>query len=416
MSETLQQPQQKKGVLRISLIALVIGLYIAHKVMPIVGYYTPAIVRAGMCGLLFLLLIPQFQRKATWALFGMFAISLLDLVNRAVNGQELALYIYGEIQVLVYGLIAFRFAAKDDKRTCRNMFFAVLVMYLFTAVTTIIGNGNYPNASRNLATLSATTFAHSVYTKNNIGNFSFAYELVLFTPLIIYMTRQKLVKPLLGYGMLVLIGYCLMVMEYGMAAIMFFINLMLLVLPKLTTKRLLVILMVILLVFLLFSGWFADVFEFASEATNSRTLSDRFLSVAETLRGEQETSSESTETRNKHYMTSLNSFLDTSFLGGWGRKDIGAHSFVLDTLGNYGLLGLAGLVVMFMTIYKLCLKPFRKYDFYPYFLWTCLIAVFMMVMNPKAYEFIFLCVLPLFGYWQMPERLPEMTANDTKTI
>lgn len=398
MSHQYQSLQSNKGIIRISLFEILAVLYIAHKVLPAVGYYMPSIVYLGVFGLSTVLLLPLFRYKAAWTIAGMFAVSLLALISRLLDSTSSgALYLYGELQIYLYGIIALRVIAGGDKKACCRMFVIIMVMYLITAVTTYIGTINYPGAARMMATLSSSDLLYRIYVKKNIGSFAFVYELVLLTPLLVYLTRSKWVKPIIGYLLIAFFGVVIVATEYGMAVMLYFASLLLLVFPKLTSKKLMILLLVLVLVFVIGAELVANVFEQLSLSVDSETLAERFLAVAETLRGEDELSSATGESRIELYTKSLESFWDTALLGKWGNGGIGGHSFVFDTMGNYGLLGIAGLIIVFFTIYKLCLKPYPGEDIFPYLLWTCLLGIILMVLNPKIYPFIFLCVLPLFG-------------------
>lgn len=417
MSEALQQPQQNKGVIRISLIAVLTVWYMAQTAMPVVGYYTPAAVRLGVVGLLSFALLPMLRRKGAWIMLGYFGVSLLGFVSHIIQGQEVFLYTYGILQNYLFGLIALYFIAKKGKAACRQLFWIWLCMFLITAATTISGNGVYPQASRELATLSNKDAVYDVYTKANIGGFDFAYEIVLLTPLVIFMIRKKIIKPILGYGMLFLLGWCIVAMEYGMATILFFVSLLLLVLPKLTTKRLVVILLITLLLVLLCTNPLAGLLEDISHTLDSDTLAERIRAVAEVLRSDDKVSSTTAQNRRDLYAMAWTAFVDSSFLGVWGKTETGGHSFVLDAMGQYGILGIAAVILLVVTIYKICLAPYKGQEHFPYILWSGLIGIFLMVMNPKTYIGIFLFIIPLVAEgFTNDERgdLPDESSLDRK--
>lgn len=398
MSHQYPQLQNRKGIIRVSLFEILAVLYIAHKLLPAVGYYMPGIVYLGVFGLTALLLLPLFQYKSAWTIAGMFAVSLLELISKLISSTSSgALYLYGELQIYLYGLIALRVIAGGDTKACRRMFVMILIMYLITAATTYIGTINYPGAARMMATLSSSDLLYRTYVKENIGSFAFVYELVLLTPLLIYLTRSKWLKPILGYLLIAFIGVVVVATEYGMAVMLYFVSLLLLVFPKLTGRKLLILLLVLLLVFVVGAELVADLIEQLSLSMESETLAERFLAIAETLRGEDELSSASGQSRMVFYKKAMEVFWNTTFLGGWGTIATGGHSFVLDALGSYGILGIVALIAVFVSMYSLALKPYRRYSFHPYLLWIYCVAVFLMVMNPKVYSFIFLCVIPLFG-------------------
>jgi len=398
MSHQYQPLQNSKGIIKFSVFEILAVLYIAHKLLPVMGYYTPGVVFLGLFGLTFVLLLPLFRLKAAWAILGMFAVSSLTLISKllSMDGSG-AFYLYGELQVYLYGIITLRAITGDNVKFCRRLLVMILIMYMITAVTTYIGTINYPGAARMMATLSNTDLLYHTYVKKNIGNFTFVYELLLLLPLLIYLTKSKWLQPVLGYLLIALTGVVIVATEYGMAVLLYCVSLLLLVPRKLTTKRLMIILMVVLVVFVVGADSIAVLFERLSDSVDSETLSERFLVVAETLKGEDKLSSATGMARIELYTKSLKGFRDTAFLGKWDIGSVGGHSFVFDTLGCYGLLGIVGMIIVFFTIYKLCLKPYQQEDFFPYMLCTCLLGVALMVLNPKIYPFIFLCVLPLFG-------------------
>lgn len=396
--QRLESPKKKN---RISLLEVLAVLYIMHTLLPAVGYYMPGIVYLGLFGLTFVLALPAFYRKGAYIMLGFFAISLLMLITKLSNIASAAVYIYSELQDYLFGLIALAIIAYGDPKRSRRMFWLVLAMFAFTAVTTIIGNDKYPQASRMLASLSAGDFEYSLYVKENIGNFSFGYRIVLLVPMLIYLLRSGKVHWIIGVAFLVLFGYAVFAMEYGMAVLLFAAGLILLLIPNPTTKKIILVVAILLVFVLIFGGLLADLFENISQAVDSIALSERFKTVAEVLRGEDKTSSVSAQNRTEFYNMSLRVFAETSLLGRWGRKNVsvtGGHSFVLDAMGDFGLLGIVAVIVVFVTMYQVALKPYKKQKIYPYLLWTYLIAVVLMTLNPKSYAFMFLLVIPLFGH------------------
>lgn len=392
---------QKKHENRLGLFEVLALLYIMHDRLPVVGYYMPSVIYLGVFGLLFVLALPAFYRKGTYIMLGFFAVSLLSFIVKLKNITTATLYLYGELQIFLNGLIALVVVAKNNQKKSRMMFWLIICMNVITCVTTIVGNDQYPMASRLLATDTIEEYLRRLYAKKNIGSFSLAYGLVLLTPLVIHLTKSKKINVIIGIGLLVLIGATLMAMEYGMAVILYAASLSLLLIPKLTTKKIIVLLVIVLLFVFLFGGVLANVFEQISLSVDSETLAERFMAVADVLRGEDKTSSVSAQNRTEFYNMSLRVFAETSLLGRWGRKNVsvaGGHSFVLDAMGDFGLLGIVALIVVFVTMYQVALKPYKKQKIYPYLLWTYLIAVVLMTLNPKSYAFVFLLVIPLFGH------------------
>lgn len=372
-------------------------VYFAHKLLPMFGWYMPAIAYLGVFAVLAVLLLPTLQSKMLGTMACTFAIAVLALVPKLSNLSELFLFVYGQLQFLVYGMITVYLITKKGVYGCRRMLLIIGAMYLVTAITTYISTFTYPLASRELATLSQSDAAYGFYTKKNIASFAFIYELVLITPLLICVARQKIIHPLIAYVLLAFVGITIIATEYGMAVLLFFASLLLLVIPRLTAKKLIILLIILLLIVVLFGGLLADGFETLSKSVDSETLAERFLTVAETLRGEDKLSDGTGSNRVELYKESWTTFVDSMFLGAWGKGSAGGHSYVLEALGFYGIVGLLALALIFYAIYALCLKPYRHESFYPYLLWMVLLLALLAFLNPKIYNFMFLCVIPLFA-------------------
>lgn len=391
---------QKKHENRLGLFEVLALLYIMHDRLPVVGYYMPSVIYLGVFGLLFVLALPAFYRKGTYIMLGFFAVSLLSFIVKLKSITTATLYLYGELQIFLNGLIALVVVAKNNQKKSRMMFWLIICMYVITCVTTIVGNDQYPMASRLLATDTIEEYLRRLYAKKNIGGFAMAYGLVLLTPLIIHLIKNKQVNGFIGIGLLGLFGATLFAMEYGTAVILFAASLGLLLIPKLNTKKIIIMLVVVILFVLLFGGVVADMFEQISLSVDSEALSERFMAVAEVLRGDV-ISSTSAQNRTGYYEKSWRVFLETLMLGRWGRKNVevtGGHSFVLDTMGDYGLLGIVGVLIVLASMYKLAVKPFKEEKVCPCLLWTYILEIVLMFINPKVYGVIFLLIVPLFRH------------------
>lgn len=409
----LDSPKKKIPISALEVLAI---LYIMHTLLPVVGYYMPGVVYLGLFGATFVLALPAFYRKGAYVMLGFFALSALTFIIKLNNLAGALTYVYGELQLYLYGMIALLIIAYNDPKRSRRMFWIIVVMFAITAFTTILGNEKYPQASRFLATDTLEGFQRQLYVTANIGGFTLAYSLVLLTPLIIHLVKNRRIKLPLGIGMLILIGATVLSMEYGMAVLLFTASLILLLIPKPTTKKIIMIVAILLVFVLIFGGLVADLFESISNSVESATLSERFMAIAEVLRGEDETSSATAQSRTEFYERSWEAFINSSLLGAWGDERVGrpgGHSFILDALGAFGLIGLLALIAVFVTMYKIALKPYKRQEIYPYLLWTYLIAAVLMVLNPKSYALMFLLVIPLVGHGFCQE---ERSAEQNESI
>ena len=85
-----------------------------------------------------------------------------------------------------------------------------------------------------------------------------------------------------------------------------------------------------------------------------------------------------------------NPLFGTIFSGGGG---VGGHSFILDTIGVYGVLGVVLLFYMYRNIYRYFIAPFRNEDGYGYVLWLFLQSILLSCINTGMW----LTVLTLFA-------------------
>ena len=394
----LESKQESAGA---TLFFILVLLYLMHNCVPAVGYYMPSIVYLGIFGILFLLSLSAFYRKLAYTILGFFCVNLIDILMSVDSISSMAMQGYGMLQGYLYGLLAVMLITRYSPKHSRRMMFAFLLMIVVTCVSTIIGNERYTQPSRLLATLSNDDVLFQRYTKENIGGFTMAYGIVFLVPLIVYMIRKRRIPLVLAIGMLVLFGMTLLSMEYGMAVMLFIASLMLLFMPKLTTRKIIFFLIAGVLILLLFGNAIATLIDIISESIERVTLSERFQAVADMLRGQDTLSAQAAQNRSFLYAQSWETFWNSSLLGAWGDEslgEIGGHSFVLDTMGQYGLLGIVAISVLFGSMYKVMLAPYKKLECYPYFLWIYLMNIVMLVLNPVQHADICLFIVPIFGY------------------
>lgn len=380
---------------------LVIG-YLAHKLFPAVGYYMPAAVYAGLFLLTVLFLLPSiaktFTSAVTLRMLCIFSVSLLTMVRYGLGGSiaTIPVYLYGELQIVLFSWIALWYSSHADPVRAKRILGFIFLAYIITSVTTYIGCVNNPLASRYMAANAGDDVNYLYYTSLNIGSFTFVYELVLLTPLVIYLLKSKNINRLLGVLSLVGIGAVIVITEYTTALLVFAFSLLLLFVRRLTSKKILIFLVCLIVFIVLNTLVLADVFKQLSQSMESdSTVGDRFAYLADVLSGKG--SSDDGYDRMALYEISWDTFWNTDLLGDWGGNGAGGHSFVLDSLAHFGIVGLAAVVLMYRAIYKLVLQPYKGQNFYPYLFWLYCIGIFMAIINPKTYLFIFIGLIPLFA-------------------
>ena len=327
------------------------------------------------------------------------SVGLIGLIRplMANNLTNVLLSFYAEMQVLLYGAIGF-WVAKNPNSTAARKFFGIIVLgYAITAVTTIVGNAVFPQASRYLASVSSVDLLYQRYVSRNIGSFTFSYEVVLMLPLLIYAIKEKTIPRFWSVALLVLSGIVVFVMEYTTALLVFAVSLLLFFIRRPTAKKIKIFVAMCITAVIIGSTLFINLFEWLGQTIENEEIASRMLFIAELLEGRISDVSASGVGRLEFYQTSLETFFNSSLLGGWNEMPLGGHSFILDTLGNYGIFGGACIVAIYYALYRICLRPYKKEKIYPYLLWMYLVTIIMAIVNPKIYLFVFLCVVPVFA-------------------
>lgn len=397
----------EKKRLRISIFDMFVIVYILHKLMPFVGYHTPGLVFLGVFALLWLASFEKIGRarkiNTFYRMLLLLSLSVLVFVRSFMTGglSSFAMHMYGELQILLFGVIVLAYEDKVNKYKKKYLFSLIVFCYIITAITTVVGNMRYPTASRILATGDAAGVA--LYTSQNIGGFTFVYELVLITPLIIYMFKDKKMNRLLALSFVILIGFTIQKTEYATALLFFVLSLFLFFIPKLTNKKIYFILSVFVIMFVINSDYFADLIAQLGQSINSDVVATRFEELADIIRGDSVVdvgNIGNVGNRAERYRNSFNTFVNTGFIGSWGSEvvgDIGGHSFILDNMARYGIFGIFAMLTMYVTVYSLFIKPYRSQKFYSYMFYTFLVSIVLAFVNTKTNLFIFIVVFPLFA-------------------
>ena len=392
-------------------------LYIAHKLLPAFGYYMPSVVYLGVFAVTFVFgftISNDGERKNfTLSMLPLFLVSILACIRYVTLGNVsgMFVYIYGELQIYLYGIIAVWYIVKNKPERAKFVFNFMLICYAVTGITTYIGCINYPQASRIMATLSTTDSLHQLYTRSNIGGFSFIYELVLILPLIIYMIKNKRINKILGAMFVVLIGLVIIQSEYATALILFVLSLILFLIPKLTGKKIIFFIVVALAIILLLRTFIANMFESLTNIVESETISERFKYISDLLSGNSVDDAEGN--RMELYAKSFNAFWDSGMMGIWNNGLTGGHSFILDTLGIYGIFGMYAIIAVYTAMYKVFICKHKDKDYFAYLLYVYILGVLMAVINTKMNLFIFICFIPIFAFVMDNKCVKEKTSENS---
>lgn len=268
--------------------------------------------------------------------------------------------------------------------------------FAITAVTTILGLVRHPGASRIIATFADSQDADAIkYGWENIGGYEFVYMVVLLYPLVILAHKRGKINLfttiLLSVSILVLVVYS----EYTTGLLLFIITSLLHFMKKdLKTRNIVFLTIASIVIVLFFSDFLMDLVGNLAEMVNSETMSERL----EALAGGKKGLEESEDNRLELYMMSIYWFFDHVLLGSFisGYSEMGGHSFILDTLANYGLLGGTFMYLMYRNVYTTFYAKYKNCVGYGYVLWLFIQTLILSTINTMMWLEVLALFAPLF--------------------
>ena len=366
--------------------------------MPIVGYYTPVAINVLLLFLLYSFLIAnnKFFFKDLLLVLPVYSIAFVSLLLG--DYDNISIWIYTFIQKLIYTLIALYLIRHGEKKIIKRIFYVIMFSYIVTCVTTYIGCINFPGASRLLAKgLKEEPALYALLMNSNVGGFNFIYTLVLFTPVVLFIMREKMESRLLCGAILFLFAVVIITSEYATALIGFLLAFISLFFHNNLKIKHLVFLSVFLLAVYYAGGktLIGHSFEYLADNVESEMVSNRLhnLSVG-ILEGENKLEGD-VEARMDYYQMSLDAFLENPITGS-RTAELGGHSYILDKCARYGILGIAAIIIMLLRLYKLFYKPYVSHNFYGSIIFTYLISILFMFVNTKANLMVTSFLIPLF--------------------
>lgn len=381
-------------------------VWIIISYVPYAGYFSPTIINMPVIvGLALFLFITQSDTifKSLLKLFPFFLFFILDYLTDAFNNEasySFVTFAYVFLQRLLLPLVAISIISKNDYRFAKTFLVSVLVCFLLTSITTYIGCTLYPGASRALAgSLGAQgdTELLAFYNSMNIGGFEFVYTLVLFCPILIFLIKEHKLRTYHKLLFIALLIWALVVIvqtEYTTAVMVSFLSLMLF-LMKANKKNYIILLIILgLLIFVA-----SDLLMFLSTVVSSETLSNRMEDISQVIQGLDTSSSAGhtdIDSRKDLYQLAWSAFTESPI---WGTgRTVGGHSFLLNILSRYGLIGLCLMIYQFTQIYMYSIKTQSKSPAYNFVFFIFLMQLILAVLNPLAIYSFFMVIIPLFCY------------------
>ena len=314
-----------------------------------------------------------------------------------VAGDTIITWVYSIVMDFTYVLVG-AYIVNERKKSPAVFAWAIFIVMLITAITSIIFLIDDPTAARHLATISdADEELFVEYNWKNIGGYEFTYLFVLSYPIVILATKKKKLNPWLAAVITVLMVVYIFYAEYTTALLLFLISSVFWFFKKdLKAWHLVLIFLVAVVLFVFFQSIFGSLLDWLADVIDSEEISSRLRALA----GGVESLENFEDKRLDLYLTSLNTFLESPILGTViSGGVIGGHSFILDFLANYGIVGGAMIFAIYWNVYKLLFYRFRIHVGYGYAVWTFAQTVFLSLVNTGMWlPFLGLMAPILFKY------------------
>lgn len=384
---------------KITTITLLIFVVLAYSIMPIVSRLFSAYLTtyAYLAVVLVTVLAVLLIGKQDF-LINLFPIIIpLIILNVLIyfsTNPSIIMWVYSLLLNILAIVIGIYVIQSYDTKLLKILTYFILILYGITALTTIVGLNENPDAARYLATVADSNEADAVkYGFMNIGGFSFIYSVALIYPAIIYGFKRKkihvaivVIYAVIDFILIINAGYTIALLLFIASTVFVFFR------NNLTVKNVVIIFVITLLVSLLVFPLFSYLLNALADVIGNETIAERLRDLA----GGREGLEASEDNRLALYMTSLTSFITHPLFGGmFNSVSIGGHSEILDKIAQYGIFGLIAIVLIYNAIYKKFFKVYKNESGYGYVFWIFMQAVILSVLNPGMWIYQLALMIPV---------------------
>lgn len=384
---------------KITTITLLIFVVLAYSIMPIVSRLFSAYLTtyAYLAVVLVTVLAVLLIGKQDF-LINLFPIIIpLIILNVLIyfsTNPSIIMWVYSLLLNILAIVIGIYVIQSYDTKLLKILTYFILIIHGITALTTIIGLNNNPEAARYLATVADASEADAVkYGFMNMGGFEFVYSVALIYPAIIYGFKRKkihvaivVIYAVIDFILVINAGYTIALLLFIASTVFVFFR------NNLTVKNVVIIFVITLLVSLLVFPLFSYLLNALADVIGNETIAERLRDLA----GGREGLEASEDNRLALYMMSLTSFITHPLFGGmFNSVSIGGHSEILDKIAQYGIFGLIAIVLIYNAIYKKFFKVYKNESGYGYVFWIFMQAVILSVLNPGMWIYQLTLFIPV---------------------
>lgn len=381
---------------------IIFTIYLLHRLLPVVGFYTPAAYYLFLLALAVIAVFATMYDDAFVVTFGylflLFLPYVLKVVQYAVSSHEKQLIINSSVAFFTESITAsLGLILLKTNKSHAAYFFKIITLLLFvTSLSTLIVSILNPNIVRQI-TADAGSEEYFHYRSMNVGSFEFVYQILLLTPLIIFYYKEETGHKLFMFLVLVYMGFFFWTSQFTTVLFFYIFCLVLLFIKHFTERKAFYLASVCLIAFWVGRSFLASFLYTLSDYISRDNTQSRLLYVAAYLEGSNVSDSLTIHAgrRVELWEKSWDAFLNDPIIGSWDETLVGGHSFCLDTLGLYGLLGLIALFFYFFMSYFFFIRPFSKKAIYPYMLFGFMLSFVLSIINPKVFPIVFTLIYPL---------------------
>lgn len=383
----------------ITLLEILIGIRIMMSLVPAAVEYSQSIINLIVVVAIWVLLFSSDSTYVKRKMLQLLPFYLIVFANClwGYKPTTVPLFIYGTMQSLIYPVAIFYLIDTDQKYAIKRLLVLSTICLVITCITTYIGNETIPGASRALASIWAEDAEQAHFLRRmNIGGFEFAYLLTLLMPLLVYVFKQGIGKVL--SIVIILIGgiffLTIVKTEYTTALVFLILGMMTILMPKNYTPKQMIVYTIAGGIFaFLFTSILLSILGHFADNTESAIIAERLEGILDILSGN--LTSGDTNIRQEVMRISWQSFVKNPLTGS---DKTGGHSYILDTMAHFGIFGVLFVIIVFSSLFKLCIQPYKGSTSYGALLFVFIAQIGLCIVNTMIIELMFFVFVPMIAY------------------
>ena len=257
----------------------------------------------------------------------------------------------------------------------------IVIAFIITGITTIVGCMAFPDAARILASTETSQDPLAVmYSWMNIGGYGFVYSMVLLYPYVVLAFKMKRLRLIPMILISIVMLFTVISAEYSYAFMLLMVSALMLILPRdISVKRFILLMLVFVVAVFLFRTTVAAIISAIGDYLGNSAMTDKINVIflgTDSVEGFD-------DDRGALYMMSVDIFLQNPLFGNLakGRYVTGGHSFILDTLANYGLVGGIPMFFMYRQIWRSFFKPLKDHTGSCLVFWAFIQPIVLSLIN-----------------------------------